>query len=355
MRLRSWLGAVFGAVAIAQGAWAADASCPNPRQMDGFKTCANVEKAEQEGEFLIYSTDPEGAQQKLLAAFHAAFPKIRTGFLRLQAGALYAKLLAERQGRIFSPDMVQISDVSFAADFQKRGGYMHYISPELAAYKPEYMSKPEGFWTWGAVVVAGIAYNPSLVTAAEAPKTYLDLLDPKWANDISVKVTISGLQHVTWHVIRQLHGPAYWEKFAELKPRAFDSYVQQFDRLVSGQDKVVMTAQYSGYLIMKAKGAPVEFVIPPEGLVATPQPYGLVNEAPHPEAARLFMDWFLGLPGQTAAVAALYYHSPRTDVPPPPGGEPIAKFKLLFPEDWTAFQATHAAYVREWNKLTGLK
>ena len=145
------------------------------------------------------------------------------------------------------------------------------------------------------------------------------------------------------------------QKFALLRPHAFDSYVQQFDRLVSGQDKVVMTAQYSGYLIMKAKGAPVAFVIPPEGLIATPQPYGLVKEAPHPEAARLFMDWFLGVPGQTAAAAALYYHSPRPDVPPPPGGEPITKFKFLFPEDWDAFQATHAAYAKEWDRLTGLK
>ena len=354
MQLRTMIGFLCGVVLLAQTAHAADV-CSNPRQMDGFKTCADVAKAEQEGELLVYSTDPEVAQQKLLAAFQSAFPKIKANFLRLQAGALYAKLLAERQGKIYSPDLVQLSDISFAADFQKRGGYMHYVSPEMAAYKPEYKSKPEGYWNWGAIVIAGIAYNPSLVPASEAPKTYTDLLDPKWTDDISVKVTISGLQHVTWYVIRQLYGPEYWEKFARLKPRAFDSYVQQFDRLVSGQDKVVMTAQYSGYLIMKAKGAPVEFVIPPEGLVATPQPYGLVKEAPHPEAARLYMDWFMGLPGQTAAVANLYYHSPRSDVPPPPGGEPITKFKLLFPEDWEAFQATHAAYAKEWNKLIGLR
>jgi iron(III) transport system substrate-binding protein len=342
-------------LSLARLAFAADLSCPEPRQMDGFKTCADVTKAEQEGDLVVYSTDPEVAQQTLLASFHAAFPKIKTNYLRLQAGALYAKLLAERQGQVYSADVVQLSDVGFAADFQKRGGYMHYISPEMAAYKPEYKSKPEGYWNWGAVVVAGIAYNPTLVPASEAPRNYMDLLDPKWTDNISVKVTISGLQHVTWYVIRKLHGPEYWEKFALLRPHAFDSYVQQFDRLVSGQDKIVMTAQYSGYLIMKAKGAPVEFVYPPEGLIATPQPYGLVKEAPHPEAARLFMDWFLGVPGQTAAVKALYYHSPRSDVPPPPGGEPVTKFKLLFPEDWDGFIASHAAYAREWNKLTGLK
>ena len=355
MRLRSLFGMACAAMLLSQPTLADDAACAQPRQMAGFRTCADVEKAEQEGELLVYSTDPEVAQQRLLAVFHEAFPKINAKFLRLQAGALYAKLLAERQGQIFAPDLVQLSDISFAGDFQKRGGYMHYVSPELTAYKTAYKSKPEGYWTWGAITIAGIAYNPTLVPAAEAPKTYRDLLDSKWTENISVKVTISGLQHVTWYLMRGLYGPEYWTSFATLKPHAFDSYVQQFDRLVSGQDKVAMTAQYSGYLIMKGKGAPVEFVAPPDGVIASPQPYGLVKEAPHPEAARLYMDWFLGVPGQTAMAAALYYHSPREDAPPPPGGQSIAAFKLLFPDDWDAFQATHTTYVKEWNRLTGLR
>ncbi len=225
MRVRLLFGVLCGAVFLAHVARAADGACASPHQMNGFQTCADVAKAEQEGQLVVYSTDPEIAQQNLLGAFQAAFPKIKTNFLRLQAGALYAKLLTERQAQVYSADVVQISDVSFAADFQKRGGYMHYVSPEMAAYKPEYKSKPEGYWNWGAVVIAGIAYNPTLVPEAEAPKTYLDLLDPKWTDNISVKVTISGLQHITWYVIRKLHGPEYWEKFALLRPRAFDSYV----------------------------------------------------------------------------------------------------------------------------------
>src|SRR3954451_22618583 len=107
MHLRSLLGALGCAVLLAGNASAAE--CPNPRQMDGFKTCADVEKAEQEGELVMYSTDPEIAQQKLLGAFRAAFPKIKTNYLRLQAGALYAKLLAERQGKIYAADVTQLS------------------------------------------------------------------------------------------------------------------------------------------------------------------------------------------------------------------------------------------------------
>jgi iron(III) transport system substrate-binding protein len=330
-------------------------ACDNPRQMEGFKTCADVAKAESEGALVVYSTDPEAAGEQELSKFHALFPQIKATYLRLQAGALYARLLAERQGNAYLADIAQLSDMSFALDFQKRGGYMQYVSPEMAAYKPEFKSTPEGFWTWGALAIAAIAYNPNLVSVEEAPRTWKDALDPKWTDAISVKVTISGLQHVEWYVLRQLYGNDFWPKLAPLKPHAFDSYVQQFDRLVNGQDKVALTAQYSGYLIMKAKGAPVEFVIPPDGVVASPQPWGIVKEAPHPAAAQLFMDWFLSVPGQTGNAEVLYYHSPRGDVPPPPGGVSVNNFKLLTPTDWHAFEQSHAQFVREWDKITGLR
>jgi iron(III) transport system substrate-binding protein len=323
--------------------------------MDGFKTCADVAKAEQEGALVVYSTDPEAPSEAVLAKFHAAFPKISPTYLRLQGGALYAKLLAERQGQAYLTDIVQLADMSFALDFQKRGGYMHYVSPEIAAYKPEYRSTPEGYWTWGSLVLAGIAYNPRLVSAEEAPRNWPDVMNPKWADAISVKVTISGLQHTTWYMLRQLYGNDFWQKLAPLEPHAFDSYVQQFDRLVNGQDKVAITAQYSGYLMMKAKGAPVEFVYPPDGLIATPQPWGIVKEAPHPAAAQLFLDWFLGVPGQTVNGIYQYNNSARPDVPPPPGGVSASTFKLLTPTDWHAFEQSHAQYVREWDKLTGMR
>ncbi|HEX3404660.1 MAG TPA: extracellular solute-binding protein [Acetobacteraceae bacterium] len=344
----------FVALAILIGSAAAHA-CDTPRQMDGFKTCADVAKAEEEGAFVLYSTDPEAGSEAELAKFHAMFPKIKTNYVRLQAGALYAKLSAERQAKSYLVDVVQLSDISFARDFEKRGGYMSYVSPEMAAYKPEYKSQPEGSWTWGAISMAGIAYNPNLVSKDEAPKTWKDMLDPKWTDSVTVKTSTSGMQHMTWYQMRLLYGDDYWQKFAALKPKAFDSYVQQFDRTVNGQDKVIDTAQYSGYLQFKAKGAPIEYVYPPDGLVAVPEFWGVVKEAPHQEAAKLFLDWFLGVPGQKGYGEALFYNSIRDDVPPPAGGVKASELKLLFPADWEAFLKTHTQFVREWDKITGLR
>ena len=350
------IAVVVLSLASAAPAWADDAQpCANPVQLTGFKSCADVAKAEAEGEVVLYTTDPERGTAQLLDAFHQSFPKIDTKYLRLQAGALYAKVLSERQAHTYPVDALQLSDIGFVLDFQKKGGYMQYVSPEMASYKPDYKSKPEGFWTWGAVIMSGLAYNPNVVPADQAPKRWEDALDAKWTDQVSVKVANSGLQHVTWYELRRVLGADYFKKFAALKPRAFDSYVQQYDRAVNRQDKLIHTAQYSGYLEFKAKGAPIAYVYPEVGLPAGPETYGLVSNAPHPNAAHLFMDWLLSVPGQTALSNALFLNSARTDVPPPPGGVGVGELKLLFPSDWQAFVDSRPEFVREWDRLTGVR
>jgi iron(III) transport system substrate-binding protein len=355
MRLLALAGVVcavgWSGIAAAQEA----KLCDKPRQMEGFKTCADVEKAEAEGAFVLYSTDPEAGQAKLVGSFMKAFPKIKANYFRLQAGALYAKLLSERQARSYLVDAIQLSDMGMIRDFQKKNGFVQYISPEMAAFKPQYKSSPEGYWTWGSVIMAGIAYNKKNTTEAEAPKTWEDLLDPKWADGINVKVSNSGLQHGIWYMLKPLLGDDYFKKFAAQKPRAFDSYVQQYDRLTNGQDKVIMGAQYSGAVEFQNKGAPIGFVFPDRGLPAVSETYGIVAEGPHPNAARLFMDWFLSPVGQKALAEALALHSPREDVPPPPGAEPVSKMKLLVPADWDAFEKDRAGFVKEWDRIVGAR
>jgi iron(III) transport system substrate-binding protein len=349
-------------VALCAVAWAgwspvmADAKlCDKPQQMEGFKSCADVAKAEAEGNFVLYSTDPEQGQAKLLASFNKVFPKIKTNYVRLQAGALYAKVLSERQAKSYLVDVIQISDMGMILDFQKRGGFTQYISPEMAAFKPEYKSTPEGFWTWGSVIMGGIAYNPKNVAEADAPKKWEDLLDPKLKDGINVKVSNSGLQHGVWYMLKPILAKDYFKRFAEQKPRAFDSYVQQYGRLVDGQDKVIMGAQYSGYIEFKAKGAPLAFVFPETGVPAVSETYGIVADGPHPNAAQLFMDWFLSPVGQQALAEALLLHSPRDDVPAPAGSVPLKDMKLLIPADWNAFEKDRPEFAKEWDRIVGAR
>jgi iron(III) transport system substrate-binding protein len=321
-----------------------------------FQTAADVAKAEQEGELIYYGHDGEAGIGTLLGAFRNDFPKIKTSYVRLQTGALYAKITAERSAARFGVDVLQLSDISPAVDFQKKGGWDAYASPEFSAYKPAYLSSPAGHFTWAGVTFAGIAYHRGRVKPEEAPKEWKDILKPALRDGISAKLATSGMQHAQWYMLRKLYGNDFWQEFAKQRPHGFDSRAQLFDRLAKGDDRVCALAEYAGYTLFKEKGADIEFVAPADGLPATPIFLGVVNRAPHPEAARLFVDWALSRRGQAIYQneKILLYGSLRNDAPAMPTGKRLGDFKLLFPSDWTDFQASHAAFVKEWNGIMGL-
>jgi iron(III) transport system substrate-binding protein len=330
-------------------------SCPTPKEVQGFLTCADVGKAETEGAMVYYGPDIERQIVAFLQKFNELFPKIKTDqYLREQTGRLYAKLNAERQAGTYLADVLALSDMSPGLDLMKKDGYIPYISPQLVNFEARFRSDPPGYFTWYTMVLAGIAYNTDVVSEAEAPKTWKDLLDPKWRGAINFKDSASGLQGAQWFMLRKLHGDNFWRDMAKQNPRALPSTVQQYERLINREDKIIGLAQYSTFLEFKAKGAPIAFVAPPEGLVGTAQFVGIVSKGPHPEAAKLFVDWFLSPLGQEIMSQSFYHHSPRADVAPPPGGKPLSELTIIVP-DWNEYIKAHTQYVREWNALSGLR
>lgn len=321
-----------------------------------FETYADVAKAEQEGALVFYCHENEAGTAAIMEGFHKDFPKIKTSYVRAQTGALYNKIVSERSAGRFDVDVLQLSDLSPAFDFQKKGGYEHYESPESGAYKKDNLSSPNGYFFWTGVDPAGLAYNKDKVAAADAPKNWKDILNPRWKGKISCKISASGLQFVQWYALRKLYGDGFWKEFAKLQPHAFDSRVQLFDRLAKGDDAITAIGEYPAYILFKSRGANVEFVAPTDGLVATPLVVGAVNKAPHPEAAKLFVDWAMSKRGQAwyQSNPNLYYGSVRTDAPPMPTGVKLSDFKLLYPEDWADYAAQHATFLKEWNGMLGL-
>ena len=322
----------------------------------GFETTADVAKAEQEGALLFYTHDGENAGAAVMEAFSKDFPKIKANYVRAQNGALYSKILAERSAGRYNVDVIQFSEVGTAIDFQKRGGYERHVSPQLSAYAPEHLSTPPGDYTWVGVTIAGICYNTTKVTEADAPKTWKDLLDPRFRNAMSTKQSTSGTQFVEWYELRRLYGDGYWKEFAKQRPRGFDSRAQLFDRLAKGDDKVCALAEWAGYVLIKQRGAPVAFVAPEDGLPASQLVAGLVSKAPHPEAGRLFLDWLVSPKGQTfyQENPYLFYGSVRKDAPPMPGGKRLSDFKMLIPTDLPAYLASHDTFIKDWNGMLGL-
>ena len=324
--------------------------------VQGVKTNADVAKAEAEGAVTFYTHDSDPAGAAIAGAFSKDFPKIKASYLRAQNGALYSKLLAERSAKRFDVDVIQFSEIGTALDFKKRDGYALYHSPEAAAYPADVLSSPEGYYFYSGVTFGGIAYNTDKVAAADAPKNWKDLLDPRWRNSINTKQSTSGMQFVEWYELRRLYGDGFWKEFAKQRPRGFDSRVQLYDRLAKGDDKICALAEWAGYQLYKERGAPIAFVTPPDGLPATPVAAGIVSNAPHPEAAKLFLDWMMSPRGQHLYQTNSYFYYPslRKDAEPMKGGMKLSDFKLLYPTDMAAYTASHDEYVKDWNAMLGL-
>ena len=335
---------------------AAQSAARGVSKVHDFQTAADVAKAEQEGEVVYYGHDGEAGIATLLEAFRKDFPKIKTNYVRLQTGALYAKITAERSAGRFGVDILQLSDVSPTIDFQKKGGWEQYMSPEYTAYKPEYQSTPAGYYGVPGVGFAGISYNRTKVKPEQAPKTWKDINNAAFRDGISVKLATSGMQHSQWYILRKMYGADFWQEFAKQRPKGFDARAQLFDRLAKGEDRVCALAEYAGYTLYQEKGAEIDFVAPPEGMPAIAIYIGVVNKAPHPEAAKLFLDWALSRRGQLIYQnqKILLYGSLRADTGPMPTGKKLSDFKLLFPTDWNDYVASHPVFVKEWNALMGL-
>jgi iron(III) transport system substrate-binding protein len=351
------IGVLLSAVIITiMGASFAQAQAKTPKKVLDFYTYADVAKAEQEGELVFYCHENEAGTVAILNGFKKDFPKIKTSYIRAQTGALYTKILSERSAGRFQVDVLQLSDMAPAMDFQKKGGWEQYVSPEAKAYKPAYLSNPAGYFFWTGVTFAGIAYNKNKVKPEDAPKGWKDLLDPKWKDSMSSKISSSGTQFAQWYALRNLYGPDFWKEFAKQRPRGFDSRVQLFDRLAKGDDKICAVAEWAAVTLYLEKSAPIEFVAPADGLTVTPLIVGMVSKAPHPEAAKLFIDWAMSNRGQAVYQNEknLYYGSLRSDAPPMPGGKRLRDFKLLFPADWNDYISKQETFTKEWNAILGL-
>ena len=133
------------------------------------------------GKVMLYSSMQEAQLQAIEQAFEAKYPGVDMEYYYAGGGKLVTKMTTEAQdGGQIASDLVWLGDPSDYEVFKKNGWLEPYVSPETEHIAKEYMD-PEGYYTAGRLVTMGIAWFIG-VDEADAPKTWNDLLDPKWNN-----------------------------------------------------------------------------------------------------------------------------------------------------------------------------
>jgi len=208
----------------------------------------------------------------------------------------------------------------------------------LAPFVPEDVAKhyaaerkdPDGMFAAFRASLSVIGYNTRLVKAQDAPKSFADLLDPKWAGKIvKAHPGYSGtIMTATYEISRDV-GWDFFEKLARQRIMQVQSASDPPKKLGLGERAVMADGNEYVLFQVKESGGPVEAVYPTEGTPLIVSPNGLFKAAPNPSAARLFQCFCFSPECQELVVNKGGMRSFHAQVKDKPGRRPLSDIKLM--------------------------
>src|SRR5216684_6106801 len=139
-----------------------------------------IEAAKKEGKVVFYTSIDLPVSERIARAFEAKYPGIAVRVERTGAERVFQRIGQEYASRIHAVDVVQSSDASHFIVWKRDGILEPYVPEDVAKYYPEEHKDPDGMFASFRVWLSVMGYNTDLVKAAEAPKSFADLLDPRW-------------------------------------------------------------------------------------------------------------------------------------------------------------------------------
>ena len=317
-----------------------------------------LEGAKKEGKLVIYTGVERAAAQILVDAFEKKYPFIAAETVRASSSKLATRLDAEIEANRVQGDLFEFSLLYLTTSLQRRGELLQYDSPEYAKYPKEY-SAP-GYWAASGLSNVIILLNTRKVDEANIPQSWWDLTKLYWKNKLTIdnlEVSGTGYNWLTALVNNETMGWKFIEALGRNKPG--------LERGHAGMAQKVAAGEYAGAAEMAdfhlknirdaAASVPVRGVWPKEGVPSEPWTAGILKRAPHPNAARLFLDFLLSQEGQALYVGTMGWTSARSDVAPPGYKEMPPDVKILksglSPDEALKVRDEHVA---RWKQLWGL-
>jgi iron(III) transport system substrate-binding protein len=196
-----------------------------------------------------------------------------------------------------------------------------------------------------------IAYNPKLVKEQDVPKTWKALLDPRYKGLIvSHDPGTSGTGLATFYWWEKTFGVDFIKALAKNEPMVVSSSANVEQAVLSGERPIAVQLDDRVITYESRKGEALAAIYPAEGVPLVVSPVAVAAKAPHPNAGQLLIDFMLSVPGQEILQNALGADSPRTGMPPTPGGMPVDKQNLA-DVDWKGLQSEQNEAVSRYTKL----
>ena len=293
-------------------------------------TPALIEAAKKEGKVVWYTSIDLKLSEQIGKAFEAKYPGVSCKVERTGAERILQRIGQEYTANVHAVDVVNSSDASHLVYWKDQGFLEPYVPEDVAKFYPADHKDVDGTYASFRVFLSIIAYNTTMVKKEEAPKSFADLLDPKWKGKIvKAHPGYSGtIMTATFQMSRDL-GWEYFEKLAQQNVLQVQSAADPPKKIALGERAV--QADGVEYLILQEKesGQPVEPVYAPEGSPLIIGPNGLFKAAPNPNAARLFQSFCFTPECQQLCIDIGGLRSVHPQIKEHTGRTPLSQIKMM--------------------------
>jgi len=315
---RACVGLAFAAVLAAASARAQDAGAVDPRG----------------GTVRIYVSLATSAMTRLVAALGKHFPNLKIDFVRAGSVETVKRFVAERQAGRIGADLIHGADPGGFEYFAQKG----WLDARLAAlplaqdYRDGFVDRGAG---WVALRATGIAlmYNTKLVAKDALPKTWKELIEPKWKSRIAISdPTRAGSSFSHLYAMWKMYGPDYLDKLAQNDVFVAGDGTATRAAVANGERDVAPVSEYDAFEFAK-EGKPVDVAWLDDGTIMLPAPVAVVKGSPNADNALALAQYMLSREGQELISGIILSWSARKDVKAP-GGKPELDQIKLATFDW---------------------
>ncbi|RWK42007.1 ABC transporter substrate-binding protein [Mesorhizobium sp.] len=279
-----------------------------------------------DGKLVVYTSQPNTDAQQTVGAFMAKYPGVKVEWVRDGTPKILAKLRAEIEAGQPQADVLLIADVVTMEGLKKEGRLLAYPEAEVSGIEAALYDKDKTYFST-KLITTGIVYNTK---APFVPASWEDLTRPEAKGLVAMPSPLTSGAAMIHTVTLTGNLPQGWNYYDALARNGAQASGGNGDVLkaVSGGDKLFgMIVDYMP-LREKAKGAPIEFVFPREGVSAVTEPVAILSTARNADAAKAFVDFLLSKDGQQAA-AKMGYIPARADIALPAGYPDRSSIKVL--------------------------
>jgi iron(III) transport system substrate-binding protein len=255
---------------------------------------ALIEAAKRQGEVVLYASMNLAEVNALIGEFEKRYPFIKVKLNRSGSEKLLTRVLTEARAKKTFADVIQTVEFSMHI-FSRTGVLERYIPQANELYPKDF--KEEGYWTTVYYNPYVVGYNTRLVPTRMLPRSYQDLIDPRWKGKMMMEGTKADWFAGMLQIMGQERGLQFMRELAKQQPSLREGHELLAQLVAAGEGAFDINIPAASVERFKERGAPIDWIAlgtAPAVMVGI----GLSARAPHPDAAKLYIDFVLSREGQ---------------------------------------------------------